>query len=207
MYVFLNFGERHDVKFNVSRVRGNDFCKAYDFFFCLLARVRHAVEVDRVDLKPAFCHHIRRDGAVDAAGQQTKRFAARSYGHAAGAVNFVKEDISISVFAYIDVNFFVKVCEIHRRFGIFFQNVAADFRSHNGAWDFDAFIRPSYRHAEFQRRIVKQIDRRFSYFVKIRFDLVCDAQRINAEYFFQPFDDFRFKVDVVIGHDVSVLRR
>ena len=112
MNLQLHVGERNDVQNDRAGIVFDYARKVHDFLFCHFTGVRRAVEMYCVKLQTAFCHHIRGNRAVYAAGKKHHARSRSADRHAACAHNFVGEKIGKAVFPYVHVKIGVKNVEI-----------------------------------------------------------------------------------------------
>ena len=81
--LFLNFGERHDVDGQPPAPRREQLRELEHLFLGGVGGVGRGEEMDHFKRYAALCHHVGRDGRVDAAGEQRHGAAAHADGQSA----------------------------------------------------------------------------------------------------------------------------
>ena len=120
----LHLGKGHEVDAHAVFVFAQYLCQLQHLVQRQFAGVRRALEVDGAGGDAALHQLIAGHGAVDAAGEQKRRLAARAHGHAAHGLPFL--DADVGVVADLDVEAMLWMVDVHVQFGIVLQNAAAD---------------------------------------------------------------------------------
>ena len=108
-------------------VAAEQFGKREHFFAGALGGVGEGFEVQRLDLHPAFRHHIPRDGRVDPARKQQEPAPARPSRETAGTLLLSRVDVGGSV-ADLDPDHHVGVMQIDLQPGGRGQDRTPDLR-------------------------------------------------------------------------------
>ena len=112
----LPVGERHDEEPQPLHVWSDEGCQRLDLLKRLIGGIWVCMEVDRVCLHPALCHHRRRDRAVDASGEKEHPLAGRSYGKAADGLLLPCIEIGIS--SYLACEDIVRIVKVDSQGGV-----------------------------------------------------------------------------------------
>ena len=94
-----------------------------DFLLCPVVGVGIAVEMEKFDAHAALCHHITRDGRIDAARDEEHPLARRADGHAADARLERRKDERGAVFADVEADSVLRGVDVHLQSGVLVEKV------------------------------------------------------------------------------------
>ena len=92
--------------------------------------------MEKFDAHAALCHHIARDGRVDAARDEEHPLARRADGHAADARLERRKDERGAVFADVEADGVLRGVDVHLKGGVLVEKVAPHFgvELHGSFW-------------------------------------------------------------------------
>ena len=98
-----------------------------DFLLRPVVGVGVAVEMEKLDAHAALCHHITRDGRIDAARDEEHALPRCADGHAADARLERRKDERGAVFADVEADGMLRGVDVHLQSGVLVEKVPPHF--------------------------------------------------------------------------------
>ena len=168
-----------------------------------LARVGITVKMHGAEVEPALCHHVTSDGAVDTAGNKQHGPSRGADGHTVRAWDLLGVDIRL--FADLDRERDLGLVDVHVYGRELFQNEMTELAVDLVRIHEIVLVRPAGEHLEAEVRLSRnlllhQAERGFDDAVPILIHAERGADRMDAEYLFQPFHSLVKAVLRDLGH-------
>ena len=118
----------HHIQVDGTCIPGHLFRQFHHLLLRALTGIGRRMEIDRVDLDAALCHHIACHRAVDAAGEQKHGFSVCAHRHTARTGNHI--GIQVNLLTDLHMQHQIRLVYIHPHIREGVQNLRAKLRVH-----------------------------------------------------------------------------